>query len=105
MSEPLKVTVVRFRCPFCPYSASRKAAVAEDLTRCWRNPAVRSCKTCEHFVHGQPGNYDSPAYDEYCAEGRDLHPFIDILGVAEPNRSLPLNCPKWQERPCQRGVS
>lgn len=90
MSEPIPFRVTRYRCPHCPRTGSGKARVAEHMARCWRNPAVRGCKTCRHFVTWM-GDYGSD-----CAVGVSLagrpectlchgfgRTFGDDLGVSE----------------------
>lgn len=52
MSEPEKVLMPRFRCVHCRRSWSSKSTARAHATRCWYDPANRSCKTCAHFRRG-----------------------------------------------------
>jgi hypothetical protein len=47
--------VRRYRCPFCPRTASRPIRIREHAARCWSNPAARGCKTCKHFERDYEG--------------------------------------------------
>ena len=78
-TAPEPVTVKRWACPFCHRSRSAKAATVAHIARCWRNPAVRSCKTCAHYEYDPGGDPCEPgrpcscnAGSEECAAGVDL---------------------------------
>lgn len=86
MSEPLRVTVVRWKCPTCGRNHSSKARALKHMPACWYNPAARGCKTCVHFT---PYYRDDP--DE-CAEGVDLRG-TEVI-EAEAGRS-PVDAPQW----------
>lgn len=99
MSEPLKVSVVRWKCPTCGRNHSSKARAVTHMATCWYNPAARGCKTCVHFT---PYYRDEP---DDCAEG------VDLRGTAAINaeRDFELidrfvapgpitSCAKWQAR-------
>lgn len=43
------VTVTRWRCPWCRWSWSKRAAASAHAGWCARNPASRACSTCRHF--------------------------------------------------------
>lgn len=90
-AEPVAVMVKRWECPFCRRRRASKQATTEHIGRCWHNPAVRSCKTCTHFISepsgewcvpGQPCNCNN-GYME-CAAGVDL----DIAQVPVTGCSL-----------------
>ena len=49
MTEPIAFTATRYRCPHCRRGYSQKAAAVKHLARCFRNPAVRSCKSCRFY--------------------------------------------------------
>ena len=53
-TEPVVLTVIRFKCPFCRFSNSRRKTTVEHIARCWHNPAVCACKTCTHFHQEAP---------------------------------------------------
>jgi hypothetical protein len=65
-AEPIPVRELRYRCPFCGRPAGRPSRVREHMTRCWLDPANRSCKTCVNFerMYGD--------YGDTCALGVDL---------------------------------
>ncbi len=88
--EPERVEVVRWRCPFCRRSHSGRGRAREHMTRCWFNPAARSCKTCVHFQEATSSCYADPscncASPEICSAGVDL----------EKLSKLPIHCPKWE---------
>ena len=65
-SEPKVITVQRYVCQFCNRSRSTRNAAEQHIARCWRNPAVRGCKTCIHF---EVGDNDPPVHhagNEFC---------------------------------------
>jgi hypothetical protein len=78
MSDPIKTTVVRYKCPFCNRHESRKATAVAHIARCWSNPDNKTCRTCALFV---PATFDSP---EQCDLGIDL-----------PGDAPVVNCPEW----------
>lgn len=93
--QPRKVTVTRYRCPFCRRQNSSKKTIAEHIARCWHNPATRGCRTCLHFERGRAvatySAYEPPealdAPDE-CAVGEEL-----------PENGFPVtDCPLWRDR-------
>lgn len=61
---PIRIQVVRWKCPACSKSYANKSATTAHIGRCWYNPAARSCKTCDHFI-GRMG-------DDVCTQGVDL---------------------------------
>ena len=98
-AQPIACTTVRFRCPFCRrFSRSRRATVADHMTRCWLNPAVRACKTCAHFQLGNDAGVSA-----YCRDGE-----LCSCGVVEeeclredgPDLASGLrdHCPLWALR-------
>ncbi|MDX5568444.1 hypothetical protein PYK79_41315 [Streptomyces sp. ID05-04B] len=92
MTTAIRLQVVRFQCPHCRRTHSKKAAAEAHIARCWSNPAARGCKTCVHFTPADPdGPYpEHPGWPEQCEEGRKL-----LSG-------LHAGCPKWspQTAPC-----
>lgn len=85
-SEPVRVQVVRWRCPFCNRSHSGRVRAREHIARCWLNPAARSCKTCAHFDEGW-GTGDT------CAKGLNVNVPVEY----RPNVfKLPVNCSVWE---------
>lgn len=67
LAQPIACVTTRYRCPWCRrFSRSRKAAVADHMTRCWRNPAVRACVTCAHFSRTEPEPEVGLSGYEYC---------------------------------------
>jgi hypothetical protein len=75
---PMPVVVSRHQCPFCRrYTRADLALVRDHMTRCWINPALKTCKTCVHHqdASGTPGEPDEwlesctnpagPEYEDY----------------------------------------
>jgi hypothetical protein len=75
---PMPVVVSRHQCPFCRrYTRANLAQVRDHMTRCWINPALKTCKTCTHHqdASGTPGSPeewlesctrpDGPEYEDY----------------------------------------
>lgn len=48
--QPIPLTVTRYICPFCHRGRSRARACLEHMARCWKNPALKGCKTCINFL-------------------------------------------------------
>lgn len=82
---PIELRVTRWRCPHCPRSWSSRARTFDHIARCWRNPALRCCKTCQHFTPYEP----AIDYPEHCDVGVPLNQ-IDGGGT-----SLVTNCDSW----------
>ncbi|MGW1815464.1 hypothetical protein ACWCQM_18125 [Streptomyces sp. NPDC002125] len=85
----LPVTVVRHQCPHCRRTWAKKPAAAAHVARCWSNPEVRSCKTCEHHEPGEAAGgcwgdpyCNCPEVPEGCA-----------VGAATP---MITDCPLWR---------
>jgi hypothetical protein len=84
------VTVVRHQCPHCRGTWAKPAAAKAHIARCWKNPDVRSCKTCLHFEPAESGRCwgdpycNCPDTPESCAAGASLE---DGLAV---------DCPLWR---------
>jgi hypothetical protein len=90
-AEPIVLTVIRYRCPFCTRSRAKKATTEQHIARCWQNPAVRACLTCARFEPPEEGPYpEHPGWPEDCAAGVDIGD-----GIAS-------QCPLWESR---RGVT
>lgn len=92
MTIPETIVVSRYRCPYCRRSWSGKKAATDHISRCWRNPSVRSCKTCVHRL--EP--YSEPEVgwfeDEGCAAGVQ----VPVVSEETGKKVLPLNCPSWK---------
>lgn len=92
---PLRVLVVRYRCPFCSRSRSKQQATVEHIDRCWSNPDNRACRTCGNY-----GDDWNPPRDVQsgcgCQDGGG--PTCDA-GVKLPaDGSMVTGCPKWKTR-------
>lgn len=73
MTAPIRITVIRHRCPTCPKSYAGKSRAIAHMSRCWFNPEARGCKTCKHFEPNEEGPYRGhPGFPEQCAEGVNL---------------------------------
>ena len=86
---PVRIVVTRWKCPHCPRSRSAKSATAAHIQRCWHNPQVRSCKTCEHhiIVEWDP-EVGLRGFERCGADGQDLDPIT----------SPAVNCPTWAQK-------
>jgi hypothetical protein len=60
VSEPIKTTVVRWKCPHCNRHHARKHDAIAHIGRCWKNPANRTCRTCVFFRREGDGSYCFP---------------------------------------------
>lgn len=91
MTTAVRIKVVRYQCPHCSRTHSKKAAAEAHIARCWNNPDARGCKTCRHFIPECEGPYPQhPPFPEECEQGRKL-----LSG-------LHTGCPLWapQSVPC-----
>jgi hypothetical protein len=92
MTTAIRLKVVRYQCPHCHRTHSKKQAAEQHIARCWNNPAAHACKTCEHYTPADPdGPYpEHPGWREQCEQGRKL-----LSG-------LHTGCPLWgpQAAPC-----
>lgn len=72
--EPIPVRVTRYACPSCARTASSKSRTREHMSRCWRDPANRGCKTCRHFEPADSADFETgyPGSPEGCGTGVDL---------------------------------
>ena len=97
--DPLVIQVTRYQCPHCRATRSKKPAAAAHIARCWKNPDVRTCKTCEHYLPATPAETCNPGEGCGCTgfpEGCDV-------GIEVPVDAWPAtHCPKWEPRtwPC-----
>lgn len=85
---PMPVVVSRHQCPFCRrYTRADLRQVQDHMTRCWQNPALKTCKTCTHHqdASGTPGSPDE--WLEACT-----HP----AGPEEDYQFPVLHCPLWE---------
>jgi hypothetical protein len=82
---PTPVVVSRHQCPLCRrFTRADVRQVQDHMTRCWQNPGLRCCKTCDHH---QDGSHHED--DESCR-----HPG----GPEEDYRFPVLHCPLWKAR-------
>lgn len=90
-AEPVVIRVRRYRCPFCNYSRASRVTVTGHIARCWSNPAVNACKSCDFFQRFETGYcgarpgcrcQDIP---EGCGKGHNLEDGIRT------------NCPDWRQ--------
>ena len=96
MTTAIRVQAVRYQCPHCRRTHSKKAAAEAHIARCWRNPAAHGCKTCELYTPAEPGPYpEHPGWPEQCEAGRKL-----LSGLHS-------SCPTWQPQtvPCAECTS
>ena len=91
--EPVRVEVIRYRCPFCSRSRSSKRATTAHIGRCWRNPGNRACTTCRHLEPAGSGDQCVPGQSCNC----NVYPPACVAGVALPDgKAFPLvGCPSW----------
>lgn len=87
-AETIPVTVVRHQCPHCRATRAHKVAARRHVARCYRNPAVRSCRTCEHHIPADFDEHAGPA-----AEACDARPYQE-----QPKTFPAVDCPLWQLR-------
>ncbi|WP_372344665.1 hypothetical protein [Streptomyces sp. KL116D] len=72
---PIPVVVTRHQCPFCRITRAKKARMVAHIARCWRNPAVRACKTCVRFEPAEEGPYpEDPGWPAGCTAGHAIDP-------------------------------
>jgi hypothetical protein len=85
-NEPKVITVERFVCRHCNRGHSKRKAAVEHIARCFKNPALRGCKTCRFLDH-------------------DLsEPEVGYVGVGDVcnihaidlSAGLRTGCPKWE---------
>jgi hypothetical protein len=80
---PMPVVVSRHQCPFCRrFTRADVRAVQDHMGRCWQNPGLRCCKTCDWHQDGS-----HPEDDESCR-----HPDGPEW---EDYRFPVLHCPLW----------
>ncbi len=93
MTAPIAITVTRHKCPHCPRSRAKKAAIVEHIGRCWNNPDNRACRTCANFepavaggCYGDP-QCNCPDSPQNCTAGVDLPDF---------GGDMVTGCPMWK---------
>ena len=96
--EPEPVTVRRWRCPFCRRSRSSKKLTAEHITRCWKNPLNRACKSCANYRY-----YPGAGVPDPCIPGRPCNCEQDEMtceaGIEIEPANFPVtDCPLWKLR-------
>ena len=95
LPAPVPVTVQRYECPFCKRRRSAKRTAAEHIARCWRNPAARACKTCEHWVNEPGGEPCFPGRHCDCNSGyADCRAGVEGVDKGE----IKTGCPLWQAK-------
>ena len=96
MTTAIRVKVVRYQCPHCSRTHSKKASAEAHIARCWQNPEAHGCKTCRHFMPESEGPYEEhPPISEECLAGRKL--------LSGPRTG----CPLWEAltAPCPECTS
>lgn len=92
---PIPLVVTRHQCPHCRRTHSKKAATVAHMGRCWRNPAVRGCKSCEHHLPAYSGEPCNPG--EWCQCGESPEG-CDVDAVPAGTQFPIINCPKWEAK-------
>ncbi|MFI8535403.1 hypothetical protein ACIGMX_34800 [Streptomyces aquilus] len=93
---PTPIVVTRHQCPFCRrHTRADPARVQDHMTRCWKNPALRNCKTCEHHLPASQGESCDPSRRCHC---NDYAEACDV-SAAPPGATFPIShCPSWEAR-------
>jgi hypothetical protein len=83
---PMPVVVSRHQCPFCRrFTRADVRQVQDHMGRCWQNPGLRCCKTCDHHQDGS-----HPEDDESCRH---------LDGPEWEDYRFPvLHCPLWERK-------
>lgn len=99
----IRYDTTRYRCPHCRRSYAHQATATKHIARCFRNPAVQSCKTCRFYGLTEDGFE--------CDQGVDLSgAFCTICGAdmlpdgsgctdhyeAKPVYNLRVRCDLWE---------
>ena len=84
MSEPIPLEVTRYICPHCRRGHSKKLACSAHISRCFKNPENRSCKTCAYHERALPDIGYAPAEPEACARGN--------------GEAIPKGCDLWERK-------
>ena len=92
-SDPLAVTVIRHQCPHCRRTWAKREAATAHIARCWKNPAVRACKTCVHYDLGGDACGCEPGCN-WGASGPQA-PSCDLGLPLGPNYQPATDCPLW----------
>lgn len=82
--EPIKTTVVRWKCPHCNRHLSRRRKAVEHVDRCFLNPTNRTCRTCVHHRFEESEPETGWHLPEHCE--------ADV----EPEQWPVVNCPLWK---------
>lgn len=93
----IPLVVTRYQCPHCRRTRAKRPAAESHIARCWQNPAVRACTTCEHY---DPGG-DACGCDPGCNWGAPgpIPPSCNA-GVPFPESYRPvIDCAFWERRP------
>jgi hypothetical protein len=92
---PIPIVVTRHQCPHCRATRSKKTAAIAHIGRCWKNPAVRSCKTCQHHLPPYSGDTCNPGKWCGCSEYPEA---CDVRAVPEGSDFPIVGCPQWEPR-------
>lgn len=95
MTEPIKTTVVRYKCPHCNRHHSKRKAAVEHIARCFLNPANRTCRTCKFHCQAY---FSAPT--DWCEPGRqcacnDMDEHCAVQDV-ETEAFPVVACPLWE---------
>lgn len=95
MTDAIRLTVIRYKCPHCRTTRAKKQAAEAHIARCWHNPEARGCKTCANFLPAGDGAQCFPGCDCVCGSYPES---CDI--DAAPDDALPLiGCSRWASTP------
>jgi hypothetical protein len=91
-SAPVPLTVVRWQCPHCRRTSSKKATTQAHIGRCWHNPGNRGCKTCAYFEPAGGGAECEPGRPCRCND----YPESCAVEAASAENIPTTGCPAWQ---------
>lgn len=96
MSEPVRITTVRWVCPHCSRGRSKRAATEAHIARCWDNPDNATCRTCRHAVPAQDACGCSPGCN-WGTSGEACPPTCDVGREVPADGTPVVGCPLWEE--------
>lgn len=90
-TAPREIQVTRYVCPHCSRGHSKRDAATAHIARCWKNPALRGCKSCVHFEQGRvercgcghPHCDDYDSQPDICLVGRELVDGKPVTGCSQ----------------------
>lgn len=85
-TAPIPLVVTRYICPYCNRGRSRRKTAEDHMAQCWKNPALKGCKTCVFFKRDE-AVWAGGEPKESCAKGITL------------TDGLRKGCDKWQASP------